>query len=165
VTPPLGLVRANVPALVGAIAGPLVGRLTGLLVIAEDQPRAANRLTLDPARPDRFGVPAAVIHHRYTPRDVAAARFLSRQARRVLRRAGALLFYHHSIDTFSHAAGTVRMGPDPRRAPLDVDCRFRGVANLSVVDASFMPTTGAVNPSLTILANALRVGARLAEAA
>jgi choline dehydrogenase-like flavoprotein len=57
------------------------------------------------------------------------------------------------------------MGPDPRRAPLDVDCRFRGVANLSVVDASFMPTTGAVNPSLTILANALRVGARLAEAA
>ncbi len=165
VTPPLGLVRANVPALVGAIAGPLVGRLTGLLVIAEDQPRAVNRLTLDPARPDRFGVPAAAIHHRYTARDAAAARFLSRQARKVLRRAGALLFYHHAIDTFSHAAGTVRMGHEPGRAPLDAECRFRGVANLSVVDASFMPTTGAVNPSLTILANALRVGARLAEAA
>lgn len=165
VTPPIGLVRAGVPALVGAIAGPLVGRLTGLLVIAEDQPQAANRVTLDPGRPDRFGVPAAVIHHSYSARDVAAERFLRRAARRILRRAGALFFYHHPIDTFSHAAGTVRMGTDARTAPLDADCRFRGITNLSVVDASVMPTSAAVNPSLTILANALRVGARLAEAA
>jgi len=162
VTPPLGLVRANVPRPVGAIAGPLVGRLTGFLVIAEDQPRADNRVTVDAGRRDRFGVPGAVIEHRYTARDMAADRVLRGLARRVLRRAGALFFYHHDIDTFSHAAGTVRMGADPRTAPLDADCRFRGVANLSVVDASFMPTSAAVNPSLTILANALRVGARLA---
>lgn len=165
VTPPLGLVRANVPRAVGAIAGPLVGRLTGFLAIAEDQPRAANRVTVDPARPDRFGVPGAVIEHRYTARDLAADRVLRKLARRVLRRAGALFFYNHDIDTFSHAAGTVRMGPDPRTAPLDADCRYRGVANLSVVDASFMPTSAAVNPSLTIFANALRVGARLASTA
>jgi len=165
VTPPLGLVRANVPRAVGAIAGPLVGRLTGLLVIAEDQPQAANRLTLNRARADRFGVPAASIRHRYSARDIAADRVLRKAARRILRRAGALFFYNHEIDTFSHAAGTVRMGHDPRTAPLDADCRFRGVENLSVVDASFMPTSAAVNPSLTILANALRVGAQLARRA
>lgn len=163
VTPPVALVRANVPRLVGAVAGPLVGRLTGFLVIAEDQPQADNRVTVDPGRPDRFGVPGAVIHHHYTARDIAADRALRRLARRILRRAGAWAFYHHEINTFSHAAGTVRMGEDPRRAPLDPFCRFRGVENLAVVDASFMPTTAAVNPSLTILANALRVGAQLAE--
>ena len=73
-------------------------------------------------------------------------------------------FYRHFIRTFSHAAGTVRMGEDPRTAPLDEWCAFRGVENVSVVDASVMPTSGGVNPSLTIAANALRVGEHLAGA-
>jgi choline dehydrogenase-like flavoprotein len=59
----------------------------------------------------------------------------------------------------------VRFGDDPRQAPLDRWCRFRGTDNLFVVDASFMPTSAAVNPSLTIAANALRVGTHLAEGA
>jgi choline dehydrogenase-like flavoprotein len=54
------------------------------------------------------------------------------------------------------------MGDDPEHAVLDPWCQFFGVANLHVVDGSFMPTSGAVNPSLTIAANALRVGAHLA---
>lgn len=165
VTPPVELVRANVPKIVGAVAGPLVGRLTGLLVMAEDQPQRENRVGLDPARTDRFGLPGLAVHHRYSRRDQAAERVLSRLARRILRRAGAIVFYRHVIDTFSHAAGTVRMGHDPAQAPLDPECRFRGVENLRVVDASFMPTSAAVNPSLTILANALRVGRGMAEAA
>jgi choline dehydrogenase-like flavoprotein len=165
VTPPVELVRANVPAAIGAVAGPLVGRLTGLLVIAEDQPQYHNRVVLDRARTDRFGFPGIDVHHRYSRRDLAAERVLSQLARRILRRAGALIFYRHVIDTFSHAAGTVRMGHDPTLAPLDPDCRFRGIENLRVVDASFMPTSAAVNPSLTILANALRVGRKMAEAA
>ena len=69
----------------------------------------------------------------------------------------------HEVDTFSHAVGSVRMGPDPRTSALDENCRFRGVDNLYVVDGSFMPTSAAVNPSLTIAANALRVGAHLAR--
>lgn len=164
VTPPIGLVRANVPRPVGAIAGPLVGRLTGFLIMAEDQPQAGNAVTVDPGQPDRYGLPAVRVHHRYSARDRASGRVLRRAGRRILRRAGAWFFYYHPIDTFSHAAGTVRMGHDAATAPLDPDCRFRGVANLSVVDASFMPTTGAVNPSLTILANALRVGQSLVAA-
>ncbi|RMF26886.1 MAG: hypothetical protein D6765_08280, partial [Bacteroidetes bacterium] len=84
-------------------------------------------------------------------------------AKRILRKAGALGFYVHPIRTFSHAVGTVRMGKDPQTAPLDPSCRFRGLDNLFVVDGSFMPTSAALNPSLTIAANALRVGKELVE--
>jgi choline dehydrogenase-like flavoprotein len=57
----------------------------------------------------------------------------------------------------------VRCGDDPRTAPLDRDCRYRGLENLVVTDASFLPTGGGVNPSLTIAANALRVGTLMAS--
>jgi choline dehydrogenase-like flavoprotein len=54
------------------------------------------------------------------------------------------------------------MGDDERTAPLDPDCRFRGLENLFVTDGSCFPTSAGVNPSLTIAANALRVGRRMA---
>jgi choline dehydrogenase-like flavoprotein len=54
------------------------------------------------------------------------------------------------------------MGEDPRSAPLDRAGRFRGVPGLYVTDGSALPTSGGVNPSLTIAANALRVGTILA---
>jgi len=54
--------------------------------------------------------------------------------------------------------GTIRMGDDQATAPLDRNCNYRGIDNLYVTDGSFMPTSAAVNPSLTISANALRVG-------
>jgi choline dehydrogenase-like flavoprotein len=66
------------------------------------------------------------------------------------------------VATFSHAVGTVRMGTDRHTSALDADCRYRGLENLTVVDASVMPTSAAVNPSLTISAIALRAAERLA---
>lgn len=59
--------------------------------------------------------------------------------------------------TPSHQCGTVRMGLDPASAPLDPFCRAHDHANLFVVDAGFLPTSAAVNPALTIAAQALRV--------
>jgi choline dehydrogenase-like flavoprotein len=159
--PPGELVKANAPRGLGPLAfvvAPALSRVTGLLSMAEDQPRRENRLTIDPARPDSFGLPQLVIEHRYTARDEAARRALDRRAKALLRKAGGRIFYTHHVKTFSHAAGTVRFGEDPKGAPLDPWCRFRGVENLFVIDASFMPTGGGVNPSLTIAANALRVG-------
>jgi choline dehydrogenase-like flavoprotein len=82
----------------------------------------------------------------------------------VQKRAGALVFFTWDVTTFSHAVGTVRMGDDERTAPLDPDCRFRGLENLWVTDGSVFPTSGGVNPSLTISANALRVGRAIAAA-
>jgi choline dehydrogenase-like flavoprotein len=62
-----------------------------------------------------------------------------------------------------HQAGTVRFGHDPATSVLDVNCRAHEVDNLYVVDASFFVSIAAVNPSLTIIANALRVGDHLLE--
>src|SRR6201999_3502147 len=62
-----------------------------------------------------------------------------------------------------HQAGTVRFGTDSRTSVLDQNCKAHELDNLYVVDASFFPSIGAVNPSLTIMANALRVGDHLLE--
>ncbi|MFI8287878.1 GMC oxidoreductase [Streptomyces sp. NPDC085614] len=65
------------------------------------------------------------------------------------------------IGATAHQAGTVRFGADPADSALDVNCRAHDVDNLYVVDTSFFPSIGAVNPSLTAIANALRVGDHL----
>jgi len=63
----------------------------------------------------------------------------------------------------AHQNGTIRFGHDPATSALDVNCRAHEVDNLYVVDGSFFPSSGAVNPALTIMANALRVGDHLLE--
>jgi choline dehydrogenase-like flavoprotein len=63
----------------------------------------------------------------------------------------------------AHQCGTVRFGTDPRDSALDVNCRAHEVDNLYVVDTSFFPSSAAVNPALTAMANALRVGDHLLE--
>jgi choline dehydrogenase-like flavoprotein len=63
----------------------------------------------------------------------------------------------------AHQNGTARFGRDPRDSVLDVNCRAHEVGNLYVVDASFFPSSAAVNPALTIMANALRVADHLKD--
>ena len=63
----------------------------------------------------------------------------------------------------AHQNGTIRFGDDPAMSALDRNCRAHGVDNLYVVDGSFFPSSGAVNPALTIMANALRVGDHILE--
>lgn len=162
-TPPVSLVRAQIPRLAGPIAALLVPHITGFLAIAEDQPQAANRIRIDAGRRDRLGMPVAMITHHYSARDEQAVATLAGAGRRILRRAGAVAFYRHRIWTFSHALGTVRMGTSAALAPLDVRGRFRGLANLTITDGSALPTSASVNPSLTIAANAFRAGTLLAE--
>lgn len=65
------------------------------------------------------------------------------------------------LEGVAHQNGTCRFGTDPGSSVLDVNCRAHDIANLYVVDGSFFPSCGAVNPSLTITANALRVGDHL----
>jgi choline dehydrogenase-like flavoprotein len=67
------------------------------------------------------------------------------------------------IGATAHQAGTVRFGSDPASSALDPTCKAHDVDNLYVVDTSFFPSIGAVNPSLTAIANALRVGDHIAE--
>ena len=143
---------------IGNLGAKAVDRLVFLLCIGQDLPEPENRVEIDPARTDRYGAPIPRVFHRYTRRDRQARSALYREGARVLRQAGAVIRVRKPINTFSHALGSCRFGEDPARAALDPWCRFFGVPNLFVVDASFMPSSGGVNPSLTIAANALRVG-------
>ncbi|MBV8817162.1 MAG: GMC family oxidoreductase [Acidobacteriaceae bacterium] len=82
-----------------------------------------------------------------------------------LRAAGYPIVLWKAFDrrTPSHQCGTVRIGVDPSTSPLDPFCRAFDHPNLFVVDASFLPTSAAVNPSLTIAAQALRVADHVAR--
>ena len=68
---------------------------------------------------------------------------------------------HIPIAGVGHQSGTCRFGADPKTSVLDVNCKAHELDNLYVVDTSFFPSIGAVNPSLTAIANALRVGEHL----
>jgi choline dehydrogenase-like flavoprotein len=83
-------------------------------------------------------------------------------AHKVLNR-NLMMYKGMPLAAVAHQAGTCRFGTDPALSVLDVNCRVHDLDNLYVVDASFMPSIGAVNPALTIMANALRVGDHLAR--
>jgi choline dehydrogenase-like flavoprotein len=72
--------------------------------------------------------------------------------------------HSHKSKNTTHQCGTLRFGVDPRTSVLDPYCRAHEVGNLFVVDASFFPSSAAVNPALTIIAQALRVAEHIIDA-
>jgi choline dehydrogenase-like flavoprotein len=94
-------------------------------------------------------------------RGVRTHRSLLARVKRLLRSAGydAILTQHFDISMNSHQCGTVVAGVDPATSVLDPWCRAHDVENLWVVDAGFFPSSAAMNPALTIAAQALRVAA------
>lgn len=76
---------------------------------------------------------------------------------------GVYLHEGMNIAATAHQAGTARFGTDPETSVVDLNCKAHELDNLYVVDSSFFPSIGAVNPTLTIIANALRVGDHLAQ--
>ena len=161
-TPPLGLVRSYLPRGLRSLGSALVEHSTGLIAIAEDQPRRENGVQVDWSQVDRFGLPRLRVDHSYSNRDQRAARVLIVAGKKIMREAGARFTWVHAVETFSHALGTVRMGVDERSAPLDEQGRYRGIENLYVTDGSALPRSASLNPSLTIAANALRIGSLIA---
>ena len=73
------------------------------------------------------------------------------------------LYKNMDVSATAHQAGTVRFGTDPTTSALDTHCKAHELDNLYVVDGSFMPSIGAVNPTLTIIANAIRVAEHIAD--
>jgi len=132
-------------------------------ISSEDLPDPDNRVTIDGE---------GHIHLSYTPNNQTAAQRLYGRLSGML---DHLYLKNHlverqiyiksemSIAAVGHQAGTCRFGSDPATSVLDLNCKAHELDNLYVVDTSFMPTIGAVNPSLTAIANALRVGAHLVE--
>jgi choline dehydrogenase-like flavoprotein len=126
-----------------------VARGVDWLAMSEDLPHPENRV--------RLGAGGRLELH-YTPNNVAAHDQLVREAKRMLKRLGFWVVMSHSHKTrnTTHQCGTLCFGHDRRASVLDPFCRTHDVANLFVVDASFFPSSGAVNPGLTIVAQALR---------
>jgi choline dehydrogenase-like flavoprotein len=90
---------------------------------------------------------------------MAAHHRLVKEMKRILRRLGfwVVVAHSHRDRNTTHQCGTLCFGTDPRSSVLDPYCRAHDVENLFVVDASFFPSSAAVNPALTIVAQALRV--------
>ena len=127
-----------------------VSRGVDWLVMSEDLPTPTNSVTVDNR---------GRIHLHYTPNNLRAHRRLVRETKRILRRLGFFIVVTHShgARNTTHQCGTLVFGTDPRTSVLDPFCRTHDVENLFVVDASFFPSSAAVNPGLTIAAQALRV--------
>ncbi|MBM3728224.1 MAG: GMC family oxidoreductase [Acidobacteria bacterium] len=138
---------------------------------SEDLPDPDNRVTLD-----REGN----IVLSYTPNNEEGHRRLAEKLKDLMRNQRRCGVHGHDchqglfsrnlflgqripLAGVAHQNGTVRFGRDPRTSALDVNCKAHELDNLYVADGSFFPSSAAVNPALTIMANALRVGAHLLE--
>lgn len=153
--PVRGLVR--VPAIAAARIFGNARIFQGLL---EDMPYPENRVLYDPIHPRRISVQyryAAELHERRRAFRAMIKQGLGRHRSFFLHQAPAL--------SLSHGCGTLRFGSDPRTSVFDPSCRAHSVDNLYVADASFMPSSTGINPSLTIAANALRVADSVLAAA
>jgi choline dehydrogenase-like flavoprotein len=133
-----------------------VARGVDWLVMSEDLPRDENRVTVDSSGRIR-------VH--YQPNNMEAHNRLVREMKRILRRLGfwVVVAHSHRDRNTTHQCGTLCFGTDPRSSVLDPYCRTHDVENLFVVDASFFPSSAAVNPALTIVAQALRVADHIKE--
>lgn len=160
-SPPPALVRAGLPGFLGTAGSRILGHMTGLIVVANDEPQYTNTVSVRRAV-DALDMPRALVHHRYSARDKAARNALSGAAAKILREAGAITTFSLPVRTFSHGLGSVRMGSNEYGSAVDPGGRLRGSDNVFVADASVLPSSAGVNPSLTIAATALRTGCLLA---
>jgi choline dehydrogenase-like flavoprotein len=126
-----------------------VARGVDWLAMTEDLPRVENKVTVD-----RSGQ----IRLEYKPNNVAAHDQLVSETKKILRRLGfpVVMTHSHKSKNTTHQCGTLVFGTDPKESVLDPYCRAHDVDNLFVVDASFFPSSAAVNPGLTIVAQAIR---------
>ena len=133
-----------------AVLDQVAGRSVEWLVMAEDLPSPGNRVIVDGA---------GRITTVRTARGTGTHRRLLRRAKSLLRAAGydAILTQHFDISMNSHQCGTVVAGTDPATSVLDPWCKAHELENLWVVDGGFFPSSAAMNPALTITAQALRV--------
>lgn len=134
-------------------------------IFGEYQPNDQSWVGLDPVVKDKWGLPVARLSVRLLEEDVAASRWLGERAMELFTEMGAERIRMPSWGgaTYVLQHGTCRFGKDPSRSVLDPSCRAHDVPNLYVVDGSFMPTAGGVPTTLTIMANALRVGEIMRE--
>jgi choline dehydrogenase-like flavoprotein len=148
------MLAAERPHVPKKLLGAMAARSTDWWVMSEDLPDPENRVLVG-------GDGSIQIH--WNQNNMVAHRKLMAAGKRMLRAAGypLLLSREMGIATNSHQVGTLRFGDDPGSSVLDPFCKAHDLTNLYVVDASFFPSSSAVNPALTIAALAIRVADHL----
>jgi choline dehydrogenase-like flavoprotein len=164
--------KAGAPAIApGFTLDLMAGHSLDFWLTSEDLPDPNNRVTLD--RDGNIVLDYRPNNEEGHKRLITALKHLMNAQRRCPIHGGAChqglfarsLYVGQRIPLagVAHQNGTIRFGRDPRTSALDPNCKAHDVDNLYVVDASFFPSSGAVNPGLTIMANTLRVGDHLIE--
>ena len=145
----------------GFAASKLASHALDFWLTTEDLPDPENRVLIDRAGGIRL---------HYRPNNTEPHQRLTHKLRHLLDHIGCEQhLFPQNVDFgkrlpiagTGHQNGTIRFGHDPKTSALDVNCRTHEIDNLYVVDGSFFPSSAAVNPTLTIIANALRVGDHL----
>ena len=164
--------KAGAPAIAPGFTLDLMARHSlDFWLTSEDLPEPTNRVTLDRD---------ANIVLTYKPNNEEAHKRLIAKLESLMKQQSKCAIHGHTcyqglfsqnlfideripLGGVAHQNGTIRFGRDPKTSALDINCKAHDVDNLYVVDGSFFPSSGAVNPALTIIANALRVGDHLLE--
>ena len=163
--------RAGAPAIAPGFTLDLMAKHSlDFWLTSEDLPDANNRVTIN-----RDGE----IVLTYTPNNLKAHEQLKTHLQKAMKQNTCSIHGHEChqglfsrslyvgqripLAGVAHQNGTIRFGNDPKESALDVNCKAHDVDNLYVVDGSFFPSSAAVNPALTIIANALRVGDHLLQ--
>jgi choline dehydrogenase-like flavoprotein len=154
--------EAHIPALETAF-----GRQIALAMIADDVPQTQNRVTVDAATRDVYGLPVARIEYTPHARDLAALAAALPIMESILVQAGAAITAGATAtppiypSQFQHRMGTMRMGTSPTTSVVDPHGRFWSAENLYVMDGSVMVSAGGYNPTETIQAVAWMLAERL----
>jgi choline dehydrogenase-like flavoprotein len=131
--------------------------MASIIMVGEDLPRANNRITLSTTTRDAFGLPAAHVHVDEHDNDIAMRRHGLQQARQVFEAAGAKrVLLSEGSPQATHNMGTARMSLKPEEGVVNPWGQTHDVKNLFVSDGSVFTTPAAANPTLTIVALALR---------
>lgn len=137
--------------------------IAGLWIVGEDMPQAVNRVTLNHDVRDQHGLPVPNVHYSDHPNDVAMRSYAYGVADQIYGAVGALAVHHTPPYPSTHNLGTCRMSADPADGVVDKWGRAHDVPNLFVSDGSQMTTGAAANPTLTIVALAIRQAEHIAE--
>ena len=131
-------------------------RMAGMWLVGEDMPQESNRITLHADKKDKYGMPVPNVHFDDHPNDVAMRRHAYRQGMALYESVGATRTFPTPPYPSTHNLGTNRMSENPRDGVVNKWGQTHDVANLFVSDGSQFTTGGAENPTLTIVALALR---------
>lgn len=137
--------------------------MAGMFINGEDLPRAENRITLNPKVKDSYGLPVANIHVDEHANDQAMRKHAQGQMSKMYDAIGAKRTILGPTPPATHNLGTARMSGDPREGVTNAWGQTHDIKNLFISDGSVLSTPGSANPTLTIVALALRQAEYIAQ--